>query len=91
MEQKNTPRIDLEELLKKAEPFIKTAVGAMAMGRAIQAKLESLTFEEQLLARYDRLTSMGLTEEQATATLMQAIDNIVVKGKNKNQGGDNHE
>lgn len=91
MERENTPRIDFEELLKKAEPLIKTAVGAIAMGRAIQSKLESLIFEEQLLARYDRLTGMGLTKEQAIATLTQTLDNIVAKRRRANQEGENHE
>lgn len=95
MEQENTPRIDLEELLKKAEPVIKTVVGTvvgvLTIRRLIQAKLESSTFEEQLRARYDRLISMGLTEEQATATLKQALDNIMAKGKDTTKNGDSHE
>ena len=91
MAPENTPRIDLKELLKKAEPLIKTVVGALAMGRAIQTKLESLTFEEQLIARYDRLTGMGLTKEQAIATLGQTMDNIVAKRRSATQRGGNHE
>lgn len=93
MERENTPRIDVEELLRQARPLIRTvgtAVGAaLAVGEIIRAKfnstVNSLTFEKQLLARYNQLTSMGLTEEQAKTTLKQVLDNMVAKGKSPNQ------
>ena len=92
MTQASPPRIDLEKLLKKAKPLItQTGARVLAMGRLVRTKLESLTFEEQLLARHNQLINMGLTEEQAAAVLKQSTDNILAKSTNANQEEEHHE
>lgn len=96
MTPENTPRIDIEELIRRVKPIIKTVgtgIGmALAMGEIMRTKVNlgvnSLTFEKELIARYDQLIAMGLTEEQAMATLRQSIDNIVAKVRNANQEED---
>lgn len=93
MTRENTPKIDVEELLRQVRPIIRTVglgIGAvLAVGKIIQARtnstVNSLTFEEQLLTRHGQLIDIGLTEEQARVTLNQSIENILAKGINTNQ------
>lgn len=83
-----TPKIDLDELRKKGElVLVAIASKVFAVERLVQNKLGFLTFEEHVLARYDQMLHLGLTEKQSVEILYRLVDNVLA-GRDTNKKED---